>query len=653
MDDSLEGASGDSLRREVAELKRRVERLEATLRETSSAAPPDRPEPVVPLAPPLLVSLSKAPPESASFSPAPARVIAGSEEALAASSPQRAGRPSALESRIGAQLFNRVGIFAVLAAAAWFLKLAIDRAWLGPGLRVAVGLAVAMALAAWSERFRRAGSIPFSYTLKALGSGIAYLSLWACFALYHLLPSGVILAAMVAVTLTNAVLAWGQNSELLAALALAGALATPALLSTGGNHESFLFCYLLLLDLGALALVALRSWPRLALGAFGGTTVYYFSWWIGYGYQSSRVLTGLFLALFFALFTATPFFGSLRWAPGFGSFSRKTVPGWLAAFPVAVGSITFLEAYSLASGSAARSWTAVGLGLVYLLLTVWAPSAGSELFLIALRRTHLGLAAGFFALAALIGFDGYGIALCWLMELAVVIAAAYTWREHPLAHPLRGISAFLLLLALLALLLLRWYDPPGFGTKAFLNADFAACLVGLGVFAAVGWLGVSAQPASGLHSALRPKRPELGNPEFLLRWSFLAGFAIVAFNLVALTAVSLQIALYWRQELPRLPEGLSVQAALHHPAYVDLTYSAWFMLYGTGLMAAGFSRRSAFLRWQALVILTFSIGKVFLFDTSHLTEGYRITSFLGLGILLLAVSFVYQRDLLGLRNRIS
>jgi uncharacterized membrane protein len=35
---------------------------------------------------------------------------------------------------------------------------------------------------------------------------------------------------------------------------------------------------------------------------------------------------------------------------------------------------------------------------------------------------------------------------------------------------------------------------------------------------------------------------------------------------------------------------------------------------------------------------------------SKLSQGYRILSFLGLGALLLAVSFVYQRDWLNLRT---
>jgi uncharacterized membrane protein len=86
-----------------------------------------------------------------------------------------------------------------------------------------------------------------------------------------------------------------------------------------------------------------------------------------------------------------------------------------------------------------------------------------------------------------------------------------------------------------------------------------------------------------------------------------------------------------------------------HRIYAEFSYSAWFMLFGAILLGVGFGRRSAFLRWQGLVLLAASVGKVFLVDMSALSQGYRILSFLGLGVLLLAVSFVYQRDLLKLR----
>jgi uncharacterized membrane protein len=79
------------------------------------------------------------------------------------------------------------------------------------------------------------------------------------------------------------------------------------------------------------------------------------------------------------------------------------------------------------------------------------------------------------------------------------------------------------------------------------------------------------------------------------------------------------------------------------------SYSAWFLLAGAALLVTGFKRRAAFLRWQGLVLLAVTIFKVFLLDTSTLSQGYRIISFLALGGLLLAVSFAYQRDWLHLR----
>lgn len=83
----------------------------------------------------------------------------------------------------------------------------------------------------------------------------------------------------------------------------------------------------------------------------------------------------------------------------------------------------------------------------------------------------------------------------------------------------------------------------------------------------------------------------------------------------------------------------------------DFTYSALWMAYGAMLMIVGFLRRSAFVRWQALLLIAATIVKVFVYDVSQLDKGYRIVSFVVLGVLLLAISFVYQRDWLQLSAR--
>ena len=75
------------------------------------------------------------------------------------------------------------------------------------------------------------------------------------------------------------------------------------------------------------------------------------------------------------------------------------------------------------------------------------------------------------------------------------------------------------------------------------------------------------------------------------------------------------------------------------------------MAYGAMLMAVGFWRRSAFVRWQALFLIAATVVKVFVYDVSELDRVYRILSFIVLGVLLLAISFAYQRDWLKLSSR--
>jgi len=81
-----------------------------------------------------------------------------------------------------------------------------------------------------------------------------------------------------------------------------------------------------------------------------------------------------------------------------------------------------------------------------------------------------------------------------------------------------------------------------------------------------------------------------------------------------------------------------------------LAVSAFLMIYGALLLAVGFWKRSAFIRWQALTLLVYTIAKTFLYDMRNLSQGYRVASFLALGALLMAVSFAYQKDWLALRD---
>jgi uncharacterized membrane protein len=123
-------------------------------------------------------------------------------------------------------------------------------------------------------------------------------------------------------------------------------------------------------------------------------------------------------------------------------------------------------------------------------------------------------------------------------------------------------------------------------------------------------------------------------------WLQLAGASLIAINLIALLAGVREIEALWTRTAPD-PEA-DLQRAL--------AVSAFLMVYGGVLLAVGFLRRAAFVRWQALILIVFTIAKTFLYDMRNLSQGYRVVSFLCLGALLMAISFAYQKDWLALRD---
>jgi uncharacterized membrane protein len=74
-----------------------------------------------------------------------------------------------------------------------------------------------------------------------------------------------------------------------------------------------------------------------------------------------------------------------------------------------------------------------------------------------------------------------------------------------------------------------------------------------------------------------------------------------------------------------------------------LSLSVVWMVYGGAMLAIGLWRRNKLLRIMALALLSLTIVKVFFFDLSSLEKLYRIISFIVLGLILLGVSFLYQR----------
>jgi uncharacterized membrane protein len=611
-----------NLEQQIARLTQRVYRLEELLRRHGLVTD----QPPAP-APPTLAPEVAPPPQPSAPAIPPPQEPAPPPQFLAQ---QPATSDNSLESRIGSQWFNRIGILAVLIGMAWFLKFAIDNHWIGPAGRVLIGIIAGAALIAWSERFRTRGFAAFSYSLKAVGSGILYLSLWAAFSLFHLIPSSAAFIAMLLVTAFNGFMAWSQDSELLALYAIVGGYSTPLLLSNGENHELALFSYLLLLNVATLVLIWLRPWSRLLLGGFAGTVFFFISWSWRFYAGSEFAITAFFLSLFFLVFA---------FAPHLVRLNQKTEADLLATrdalallvLPLANAALGFIGFYLLVNysggssyspGSSASSWIAVAFAAFYLLL-MRVPNLPEHLIPPVLKSLDLVIAVVFLIIAIPLKTHGRWLTIGWLVEGAALL---YLTRIVP-QRILRGLALIALVLGLFALLVI---NPPASTTIIF-NQRFGTYLAGIAVFAFTAYFAV--------HST------ESQEPEFPFSWKLTAALSVLIVNALILIAVSLEIHNYWW--ILRYSGDYTVYH--DYSVYTQFTYSAFFMLFGAALLFLGFLRNSAFLRWQALVLLAATIAKVFLIDVSQLSQGYRIFSFLGLGALLLCVSFAYQRDWLNLR----
>ena len=620
----------------MAALRGRVWRLEETLREHGIAPREEPPtqRPAVVTAEAASAAVVSAAGDAPAVTPAPVPAPGTAQGYPATTAPQfaavePASEERSLESRIGSQWFNRIGILAVLIAAAWFLKLAIDNHWIGPLGRVLIGLVAGAGLIAWSERFRTRGYAAFSYSLKAIGSGVLYLSLWAAFSLYHLVDSGVAFAAMIAVTAFNGFLAWVQDAELLALYAIVGGFSTPLLLSTGENHEVALFTYLLLLDAVALLLVALKPWSRLLCAAFAGTVFFFAEWSVQYYSQSEFGTTAFFLACFFLIFAWAPRLVRLNVESDGSGVSWDHLA--LVVVPLANAALGFLGFYlmlQIAGSVSAAPWVAVAFAAFYLLLLRF-PARGAILSSATATSTlHLTIAVVFLTIAIPLKTQGRWMTIGWLAE-----GAALVWLARRVQSKLLTVLALLCLA--LGLVALVTVNPAASVTPIF-NERFGTYLFGIAVCAFVAWLAAQAAKEPG--------------PEPPVSWESLAAVAGLAVNALILPAVGWEIHAYWWYLHWRSGFGGDWTLMHDYRMYAQFTYSAFFMLFGAALLTLGFWRRVAFLRWQALVLLAVSIGKVFIVDVSTLSQGYRILSFLGLGALLLGVSFAYQRDWLNLRK---
>jgi len=499
-----------------------------------------------------------------------------------------------LESIIAGRWLNRVGLLLVLIATAFGLKYTFDNEWIGPAGRVTLGLVSGVSLMIVSQWLRRRGYRYFGEGITALGGGVMYLSLYAGWDFYKLFSSGQAFAAMIAVTAAILWIAEGLNSQPVALMALIGGFLTPMLVSTGQNAEAVLFSYTLVLDASLLWLAWRHNWRFVEPVAFLFSLIYFWGWY-GRFFNASESLsaTMLFATAFFGVFTALP---AVR-ACAHGRMYEVQVVQML------FNAGNYLFALHLMLWPEYRSTlTAAVIGLSALHLAVYKsiPRLSPESKTV--RILFAGLALTFVSLSIPIRLEGVWISMAWSIEAAVLVWSGFRARWWFLRA-----SGF----ALFSGVIFRFcfFMPEANAFLANLRfATFAVAIVSMGA-AVYFWR----------------KHPDPITKNEVDLFKILS----VAVNVMALWALSLEV----RQYFSYSNDFLGRQMAL----------SLLWTVYASGLLIGGVRRNAEGLRWQGLVLFGMAVGKVFLYDLSFLSGGYRIISSIVLGVVLLGVSFLYQR----------
>jgi hypothetical protein len=597
-------------------LERRVEVLEQMVRRlvAAGAAPERIASPPAPL--PLHASPARAP-EQPRYSPPPTAA------------------PD-LEQWFGQRGLLIVGVLALLTAAGFFLKYAIDRGWIAPVVRSLLAIVAGIGLAAWGEARIRGGLQRYGAAMIGAGGGLAYLGLWAAAGPYGLLEHRIGVLLLAACTVVVTLLALHHEIEGLAIWALAGAYLAPLLLPPHTpNPEAFLG-YLEVIGLGTGLLAYTMTWRR----AFDLALAGYF---LLAAAGAARVLAGALGCWFLAA-------GALL---SLHVTRRRAWPEARVGMLVLAWVLLSVALAGVRDGPEPRLWLAVAAALVIAGLLWWQQLDQDQL---RAPQEALLFAANPFVLLALVGAADPQLldrapALLPALLAAVYLAVGWARRGAPhlvMGFALGGLAAAVqgnpptvvigwTALTLAGLAAEQQGGRPGGRIAALALALLAfPCLFGVALWSRQSGAATFTDPwALALYgyvagTALAAYRWGGGstNPG-TARWTARGGELLwVLCGAAVFAGGSVELPRYFGQRAPLAG---------------DLALSIFWLAYAGALVRLGFQHERKDVRSAGLAVAAGAGLKIVLYDLSNLDALYRIASFFALALIALAVAYAYNR----------
>ena len=413
----------NSMTADLAQLQLRLSELER--RSASPAAPAGQrtPQPRMQQQPadtPARSPATAPPPSTTAPPPSPDPTPVGPSRAVP-SVPVSALTDRNWEWLLGGNWLARIGIVALIFGVSFFISLAIDRGWLNETGRVLLGVAGGLVLIAAGEYFRNRYGV-WAQTVSGGGIAVLYLSVYGAFALYGLISTELAFGAFAIITLAGALLSLRHEAVSVAVLAIFGGFATPLLLQDRLPDQRLLLLYVLVLDVGVLALAGFRNWRWFTLLAWAGSLVLFGFWQLELEPSTALAQIGI-TAIFLIFVAATVAFQLVRkQAVGVADLALVTLN---AAGYYGISYALMNDPY----GDWMGGFTAL-VAVFYVALGAACRLRGPEQ--INLTLFSAGIAVVFAVLAVPIQFGGPWISLAWGVEGLVLLVLSFHLRMREL-----------------------------------------------------------------------------------------------------------------------------------------------------------------------------------------------------------------------------
>lgn len=340
-----------------------------------------------------------------------------------------------LETWFSGNWLTIVGVFAVLFGVGFFLKYSFDNELIGETGRIILGIVSGLIFLFLGEFFNKKYS-KYAHLLSGGGIALLYLSTYGIL-YYHLLDPFPTLLFMGVVTAVSIMLAVRYQSKGIAALGLIGGFVTPVLF--GSDLSNFTLAnYLIVLNLGLLALAYFRDWREMLWGSFIGTSLLVSSW-IGTVFVPSEIwLFEAYLAFFWLMFTIATLLHYY--------FHKRSPTDADLLLMVFIGITYAGSAYSLlvrafGSGLHYASLLPFSLAVAYLLISVLGFYLRKEEKKLVFYPA--GLAVLFTTLIFPIELHGSWLTVSWFCEAAILAGIGSVLRSKNLvfyALPVYGLA---------------------------------------------------------------------------------------------------------------------------------------------------------------------------------------------------------------------